>query len=76
MWSGNPRKEFPNANRIDVQRSVTFDRLAPLLDVAACEFYSLQKGEDAVRQLRDSPLRRAGNRLDRRICMTFPTPPH
>ena len=54
VWSGNPRKELPNANRIDSQRSMAFEYFAPLFDVAACEFYSLQKGDDAVRQLRQS----------------------
>jgi tetratricopeptide (TPR) repeat protein len=56
VWAGNPRKELPGANRIDGQRSVTVDRLAPLFQVTACEFFSLQKGDDAVRQLRDSDL--------------------
>jgi tetratricopeptide (TPR) repeat protein len=54
VWAGNPRKELPNANRIDSQRSMAFDRFAPLFFVSGCEFYSLQKGEDAVKQLRDS----------------------
>jgi tetratricopeptide (TPR) repeat protein len=54
VWAGNPRKALPDANRIDVQRSMAFDRLAPLLEVTECEFYSLQKGDDAVRQLRES----------------------
>jgi hypothetical protein len=57
VWAGNPRKELPNANLIDRQRSIEFDRLAPLFQVTKCEFYSLQKGDDAVAQLRDSPLR-------------------
>jgi hypothetical protein len=35
---------------------MAFDRLAPLLEVTGCEFYSLQKGDDAVRQLRGSAL--------------------
>jgi tetratricopeptide (TPR) repeat protein len=56
-WAGNPRKELPGANRIDGQRSIALDRLAPLFQVTACEFFSLQKGDDAVRQLRDSALR-------------------
>ena len=56
-WAGNPRKELPGANRIDGQRSIAVDRLAPLFQVTACEFFSLQKGDDAVRQLRDSALR-------------------
>jgi len=59
VWAGNPRKELPNANLIDRQRSIEFDRLAPLFQVTKCEFYSLQKGNDAVAQLRDSPLRQA-----------------
>ena len=57
VWAGNPRKELPGANRIDGQRSLALDRLAPLFQVAACEFFSLQKGDDAVRQLRDSAAR-------------------
>jgi hypothetical protein len=56
VWAGNPRKELPNAHRIDRQRSMEFDRLAPVLQVTECEFYSLQKGDDAVMQLRDSLL--------------------
>jgi hypothetical protein len=57
VWAGDPRKWLPNAHRIDRQRSVTFDRLAPILQVPGCEFHSLQKGEHASAQLRDSPLR-------------------
>jgi tetratricopeptide (TPR) repeat protein len=57
VWAGNPRKELPGSNRIDRQRSLTFDRLAPLLDVSGCEFFSLQKGDDAVAQIQSSALR-------------------
>jgi tetratricopeptide (TPR) repeat protein len=57
VWAGDPRKRLPNAHRIDRQRSIAFDRLAPIFEIADCEFYSLQKGEQAVAQLRDSPLR-------------------
>jgi hypothetical protein len=57
VWSGDPRKHQSNANRGDRRRSIRFDQLAPVLDVAGCEFYSLQKGEDAVAQLRESALR-------------------
>ena len=57
VWAGDPRKRLPNAHRIDRQRSIEFDRLAPLFQVDGCEFYSLQKGETAVAQLRDSPWR-------------------
>jgi tetratricopeptide (TPR) repeat protein len=56
VWAGNPRKELANCFRVDALRSMEFAQLAPLLEVSGCEFYSLQKGEDAVRQLRDSSL--------------------
>jgi tetratricopeptide (TPR) repeat protein len=59
VWAGSPRKELPGANRIDSQRSIAFDQLAPLLQLAECSFYSLQKGDDAVRQLRASCWRHA-----------------
>jgi len=62
VWAGNPRKELPGANRIDRQRSIAFDRLAPLLQMSDCTFYSLQKGDDAVSQLRESPW--SGNIID------------
>ena len=57
VWAGDPRKSLPNAHRLDQQRSVAFDVLAPILEVRECEFYSLQKGEQAVAQLQRSPLR-------------------
>ena len=56
VWAGDPRKQIPNAHLIDRQRSLAFDMLAPLFDITECEFVSLQKGEDAVVQLRNSPL--------------------
>ena len=57
VWAGNPRKELPGAHRIDRQRSMAFDQLAPLFEIAGCDFYSLQKGDEAVAQLRNSTLR-------------------
>jgi tetratricopeptide (TPR) repeat protein len=59
VWAGSPRKELPGANRIDSQRSMAFDQLAALFQIAECDFYSLQKGDDAVRQLRASAWRHA-----------------
>jgi ADP-heptose:LPS heptosyltransferase len=47
---------LPGANRIDRQRSPVFDQLAPIFEIRDCEFHSLQKGDDAVAQLRDSTL--------------------
>jgi tetratricopeptide (TPR) repeat protein len=57
VWAGNPRKELPGAHRIDRRRSMAFDRLAPLFAITDSEFYSLQKGDAAVAQLRASPSR-------------------
>ncbi len=57
VWAGDPRKRLLHAHRIDRQRSIEFDRLAPLLEVPGCEFYSLQKGEQAVAQLHGSAWR-------------------
>jgi hypothetical protein len=56
VWAGDPRKSLPGANRIDRQRSLQFDQLAPVLQVRDCEFYSLQKGDDALGQLHRSAL--------------------
>jgi tetratricopeptide (TPR) repeat protein len=56
VWAGNPQLGMREANRVDSQRSLRFDQLAPLL-AADCEFYSLQKGHAAVAQLRQSALR-------------------
>jgi Glycosyltransferase family 9 (heptosyltransferase) len=57
VWAGDPRKQTPGAHRIDRQRSLTFDQLAPIFPVLDCKFYSLQKGGDAVAQLHNSALR-------------------
>ena len=58
VWAGNSRKELSIRHRmLDQQRSIAFDRLKPLFQEPNCDFYSLQKGDDAVLQLRDSPLR-------------------
>ncbi len=54
VWAGDPRKQLPNAHRIDRMRSLEFEQLAPILHVTGCEFYSLQKGEHALAQLRNS----------------------
>ena len=56
VWAGDPRKHLPNMHRLDQQRSIAFDVLAPILEVRECEFYSLQRGEQAVAQLQRSPL--------------------
>ncbi|MGA7433255.1 MAG: tetratricopeptide repeat protein [Xanthobacteraceae bacterium] len=57
VWAGNPRKDQPHIHRLDHERSLALDQLAPLFEVDACSFYSLQKGDDAQRQLREGPWR-------------------
>jgi hypothetical protein len=56
VWAGHPRRDQPGATRLDRQRSIALDRLAPLFAATSCEFYSLQKGP-AVALLRGGPLR-------------------
>jgi hypothetical protein len=41
-WAGSPR------HRDDIRRSISFPQLAPLLNTAGCEFYSLQLGPAAL----------------------------
>ena len=55
VWAGNPRRDL-HIDQLDRQRSITFAQVAPLLDVTGCEFYSLQKGDEAIAQLRDNPV--------------------
>jgi tetratricopeptide (TPR) repeat protein len=58
VWAGNSRKELSIKHQLlDQQRSIAFDRLKTLFQEPRCDFYSLQKGDDAVQQLRGSPLR-------------------
>ena len=57
VWAGHPRKHQAVNNRGDRYRSIGFDQLAPVLHIPGCEFYSLQKGDDAVAQLHNSALR-------------------
>jgi Flp pilus assembly protein TadD len=57
VWAGNPRKDQPHIHRLDHERSLVLDQMAPLFDVNACSFYSLQKGDDAQKQLREGPWR-------------------
>lgn len=47
VWSGNP------LHRRDVLRSAELSRFAPLLDIPNTRFFSIQKGEEGERQLRD-----------------------
>lgn len=55
-WAGEARLG-PDEIAMNQKRSIPFARLAPLLDVPAVAFYSVQKGIQAQQQLIDSPLR-------------------
>ncbi len=54
-WAGEARLG-PDEMAMNQKRSIPFVRLAPLLDVPAVAFYSVQKGTQAQQQLIDSPL--------------------
>jgi len=56
VWAGEARLG-PDEIAMNQKRSLPFARLAPLLDVPAVAFYSVQKGDQARQQLLDSPLR-------------------
>ena len=51
VWAGNPRKHEVKFRVIDGRRTITLDMLKPILEIPDIEFYSLQKGEDAEKQL-------------------------
>jgi len=54
-WAGSPRKHQHAAWATDRMRSLRFEQITPLLDVAGVEFFSLQLGEEAVAQLNGDP---------------------
>jgi Flp pilus assembly protein TadD len=43
VWAGAARQHSANLVAIDGRRNIALERLAPLLDVRGCTFYSLQK---------------------------------
>ncbi|MAF02214.1 tetratricopeptide repeat protein [Herbaspirillum huttiense] len=60
VWAGSSAQTHPDAVRIDGERSLPFEALAPVVELAQehaqLEFYSVQVGETAVAQLRNHPL--------------------
>jgi tetratricopeptide (TPR) repeat protein len=44
VWAGNARRQSAELAAIDARRSIALDRLAPILTVRNCSFFSLQKG--------------------------------
>ncbi|NYH19199.1 tetratricopeptide repeat protein [Paraburkholderia bryophila] len=53
VWAGGNRPHVAELRKNDARRSITFERLAPMLDVPNVQFFSLQKGAAAL-QLLDS----------------------
>jgi hypothetical protein len=51
VWAGGNRPHVAELRKNDARRSITFERLAPILDVPNVQFFSLQKGPAAL-QLR------------------------
>lgn len=60
VWAGSSAQTHPDAVRIDGQRSLPFDALAPVVELARehaqLEFYSVQVGDTALAQLHSHPL--------------------
>ncbi len=48
VWAGNARRQTLELRAVDLRRSLALARLAPLLSVADCTFFSLQKGAAAA----------------------------
>lgn len=51
VWAGGNRPHVAELRKNDARRSITFERLAPLLDVPNVQFFSLQKGAAALQVL-------------------------
>jgi Flp pilus assembly protein TadD len=54
VWAGNSHLGYPEFAAVDARRSIALAALAPLADVAAVRFFSLQKGAPSV-QASDPP---------------------
>lgn len=51
VWAGGLRPHVPELRKNDARRSLSFERFAPIVEVPGVQFFSLQKGESAERQL-------------------------
>lgn len=58
VWAGNPRLGIATSHAMDTRRSMPLFQFAPLLELPGIDFYSLQKGDAAVGQLRATPFAR------------------
>lgn len=61
VWAGGHRPHVPELRKNDARRSLSFDRFAPIVETPGVQFFSLQKGERAVRQLTDMRERHAAS---------------
>ncbi|WP_434109316.1 tetratricopeptide repeat protein [Paraburkholderia caffeinilytica] len=52
VWAGGNRPHVAELRKNDARRSITFERLAPILDVPNVQFFSLQKGPAALQMPR------------------------
>jgi len=48
VWAGNARQQSAERMAIDLRRSVALARMAPIVALAGCSFFSLQKGSAAA----------------------------
>jgi tetratricopeptide (TPR) repeat protein len=55
VWAGGHRPHVAELRKNDARRSITFERLAPVLDVPNVQFFSLQKGPAALQLARNDP---------------------
>ncbi|WP_116137586.1 tetratricopeptide repeat protein [Trinickia diaoshuihuensis] len=51
VWAGGHRPHVPELRKNDARRSLSVERFAPILETPGVQFFSLQKGEKAERQL-------------------------
>jgi ADP-heptose:LPS heptosyltransferase len=52
VWAGGNRPHVAELRKNDARRSITFEQLAPLLEVPGVQFFSLQKGPAALQSVR------------------------
>lgn len=51
VWAGGHRPHVPELRKNDARRSLDIDRFASIIEVPGVQWFSLQKGDKAVRQL-------------------------
>lgn len=54
VWHGRPvtKETEPDIQSVSARRNIPLELWKPILDVEGCSFYSLQKGDSAVEQIR------------------------